>query len=501
MDTVEVLWGAVAGTALTLAGVHGFLWFFDRRALANLTFGIVAIGVAGVSIAELGMMHATSAAEFGEWLRWLHLPNFFVMVGLVIFVRLQIGTGRVWLAVAIIALRLSLLIVNFIVDPNVSWREVLSIRATEFLGQPIVVVGEAVVRPTQWVATLSSVLFIVYVADAMASACLHGDREACRKARIICGGILGFVTIAIVESQLVVWNLVQMPVVVAPPFVILMIAVTYEVSRGIFVAKRAEREAQLLRDELAHVARVGTVTHLSSSLAHELNQPLTSILLNARAGQLMLQGGKADLRELQAILEDISSDDLRAAAIVERARHLLKRTRAELADVSLDAVVREVGAVVRSEATKRQIGVESTVPPDLPLVRADRVQLSQVLLNLVLNAMDAVRDARPGERRITISAKSDAAAVEVAVADSGPGISPDLMPRIFDAFVTTKPTGLGIGLAVSRTIIQAHGGHLWAENDPDRGGAIFRFTLQTAGTRAQRPGAYADRLLAGDFLR
>ena len=491
MDTVEVLWGAVAGTALTLAGVHGFLWILDRRAVANLVFSIVAIGVAGISVAELGMMHATSAADFGEWVRWLHVPNFFAVVGLVLFVQLQLGTGRVWLAAAIIAARVVLLVANFMVDPNVNWREISSIRTMDFLGQPVVVIGEATVRPAQWIATLASVLFIVYVADAMVRACRHGDREACRKARVICGGILGFITIAIVESQLVVWGVVQMPVIIAPPFVILMVAITYEVSRGIFVSVRAEQEAQRLREELTHVARVGMVTQLSSSLAHELNQPLTSILLNARAGQLILQGERLDVHELRSILEDIASDDLRAAAIVERARQLLKRKGAELADVQLDAVVREVCAVVRPEATRRQIVLESALPEDLPLVRADRVQLSQVLLNLVLNAMDSVAEARVPDRKLSIAAKRDGAAIEVAVADSGLGIPAELMPRIFDAFVTTKPAGLGIGLAVSRTIIQAHGGHLWAENN-EHGGATFRFTLQAADSGAQGAASVPD---------
>ncbi len=496
MDTVEILWGVVAGTALTLAGVHGFLWVFDRRALANLMFCIVAISVAGISIAELGMMHAISPADYGEWVRWLQLPNFFAIVGLVAFIHLQLGTGRVWLAATIVALRMVLLGVNFIIDPNVVWREISSVVTMQFLGQPVTVIGAATVAPMRWMATLASVLFILYVADAMMSACRHGDREACRKARVICGGILGFIALAIVESQLVVWDIVRIPIVVAPPFVILMAAITYEVSRGIFVSTRTEQEAHRLRDELAHLARVGTVTQLSSSLAHELNQPLTSILLNAKAGQLILKSGNVDLRELQAILEDISSDDLRAAAIVERARHLLKRTSAELADVSLDAVVREVAAVVRSEATKAQIAVDSTVPPELPLVRADRVQLSQVLLNLVLNAMDAVRNVPAVDRKVRITARRDDAGVEVAVADSGQGISPELMPRIFDAFVTTKPTGLGIGLAVSRTIIQAHGGQLWAENNESRG-ATFRFTLLVSPPARLAPGYLGQEITSG----
>ena len=458
---------------------HAVLWVLERRRLANLCFSIVALAVAALAITELGMMHAASPAEYGRWVRWFHVPNACATLGLVVFVRLEFGTGRLWLAGAIIALRASLLVVNFLQDPNLNWSEISALRTIQFLGEPVSVIGAAVVRlPIQWLATASTLLFIAYVADALASAWRRGDRQTRRRALVICGSTLAFITLAILESQLVVFGVVPMPVVIAPLFLILIGAVTYEQSRAVVASVRAEREAARLREELAHAARVKAVGQLSAALAHELKQPLTSILADAQSAQMMLQGGKLDLAELGEILADICAADRRADAIVERARTFMKRSGIELHPLRVEEVARDVLAMVRGNAIAQGIAVDLSLPPDLPRVRADRVQLSQVLLNLVVNAMEAVCAPGVGERRVRIQARRNGSGrVELAVVDSGTGIPAELMPRLFDACVTTKQAGLGIGLALSRAIVQAHGGELLAENNAGAG-ATFRFTLE-----------------------
>lgn len=482
MDAVVILWAGVAGTAITLAGVHGFLWLLDRRTSASLAFCVVAVSVAGISLAELGMMDSTSPAAYGAWVRWFHLPNFLAIVGLIAFVRLEFGTGRLWLAATVVALRTVLLALNFILQPNANWSEITSLRTVTFLGEQVQVVGSAVVQPFQWVATVANLLFIAYVADAFIQALRKGDPELRRKALVICGGILAFLAVAIVEAQLVVWGVVHMPVVIGPPFLILMVAITYQLSRDFVRSTRDAREAQRLRNDLAHVARVNTMSQLSASLAHEINQPLTSILLNAQAAQRMLEAEKPDLAEIRAILADIGADDRRAATIIDRARELLRNKSVEPAVVSVQAIAKEVAALVRSDTIERGINLEASLPDDAPSVRGDRVQLSQVILNLVVNAIDAVSAPENRERRIRLGMRNaEPNVVEVAVADSGTGVAPTLLPRIFDAFVTTKPTGLGIGLSVAQDIVVRHGGRLWAENNPE-GGATFRFTLPAAAS-------------------
>jgi signal transduction histidine kinase len=461
-----------------MAVAHGALWVLDRRGPANLAFSIVALAVAGLSIAELGMMHAASPAEYGQWVRWFHVPNFFAVVGLVVFVHLQFATGRAWLAGLVVGLRVLILVLNFLLDPNVNWSEISSLRTMSFLGEPVSVVAGAVVRqPVQWLGTLANVLFIAYVADALASAWRDKHRQARRKALVICGAILTFITLAIVQSQLVVWRVLEMPIVVAPLFLILIVAVTYEASRALVASVRVEREVFRLRDELAHVSRVKTVSQFSGALAHELKQPLTSILANAQTAEVLLKAGTPNVPEVLAILADISAADLQADAIIERARAFMKHSRSDFQPTSLGAVASDVVALVQKDAVAQRITLDLSVPEGLPPVRADRVQLAQVLVNLVVNAMESVSAQSVRERNVRIEARQDDnGQVEIAVVDSGTGIPDDMLPRLFDAFVTSKQAGLGIGLALSRAIVQAHGGELRAENNRDHG-ATLRFTL------------------------
>jgi PAS domain S-box-containing protein len=248
------------------------------------------------------------------------------------------------------------------------------------------------------------------------------------------------------------------------------------VSFDITERKQAEQKIAEQSAELGHVARVAAMSQLTSSLAHELNQPLGAILRNAEAGELFLQAPAPDLDEVRALLADIRTDDQRAGAVIDRMRSLLKRRPAEDNALDLSLLAAEVLALVRPEADARKIRMALTPGPALPPVRGDRVQLQQVLLNLLLNAMDAMADAASDGRRITVGIQAAGAQVEVAVSDTGPGIPADTLARIFEPFFTTKPSGLGMGLAISRSILEAHGGSLRATNNAT-GGTTFTFAL------------------------
>ena len=479
MNAVVIIWGALGGTALAIAGVHMFLWLLDRRIWANLAFFVLAISITAIAVTEVGMMHASTPAEFGRWVRWFHVPNFFLISGIVCFVRLQFGTGRVWLGTTIIAIRAIQLGLNFLLEVNANWKEISSLRTITFLGEQVSVVGRAVPQGFQPIITLANVLLLIYVADALRAALHRGDPDLRRKAGVICGGLLAYLVISSGAGQLIVYGIVQMPVVISPPFIIIMLAISYELGRDIVASTRAFREAARLRNDLAHIGRVNTMTQLSASLAHEINQPLTAILLNARAARKMIQNGKPDLQEFAAILDDISTEDLHAANIIDRARELIRNKTTASEAVSIRAIAKEVFALVRNDAIDRRITLETAVPDNLPAIRGDRVQLSQVLLNLIMNGFDAVSSSAGKERRVVVEAHGGQRELEVAVADSGTGIDANLLPTIFESFVTTKPNGLGIGLSVARDIVERHGGRIWAENNP-RGGATFRFTLPLA---------------------
>ena len=228
--------------------------------------------------------------------------------------------------------------------------------------------------------------------------------------------------------------------------------------------------------ELAHLSRVTMLGELSGSLAHELNQPLTAILSNAQAAQRFLAHDTVDLDELRDILKDIVDEDKRAGEVIRRLRLLLKKGEVQHQPIEVNEVVLDVLKLVRGDLVNQGVTTHTELAPGLPLLRGDRVQLQQVLLNLVMNACDAVAGGPAGDRKLIIrTALAEGEGIRVSVADRGVGLAPDHLEKVFEPFFTTKPHGMGLGLSVCRTIITAHGGKLWAENNPDRG-ATFHFT-------------------------
>ena len=245
----------------------------------------------------------------------------------------------------------------------------------------------------------------------------------------------------------------------------------------------AELAAQRHRNELRHIGRVHVLGQLSSALAHELNQPLGAILSNAEAAELLLQGNHPPWEEVRAILADIRKDDQRASDVIHRVRGLLRRHEMELTPLSAGELVEECIALARPDALERNVTVQSVVLPGVSRTRGDRVHLEQVLLNLLVNGMDAMRDCPVERRRLTVCVqRAGDHTVQFSVADSGTGIPPDQLDQIFDSFYTTKLNGLGLGLSISRAIIEAHHGRIWAENNPN-GGATIHFVLPTEEDR------------------
>jgi signal transduction histidine kinase len=241
--------------------------------------------------------------------------------------------------------------------------------------------------------------------------------------------------------------------------------------------KQGELEAQRLRQDLTHIGRVSAMGELTASLAHELNQPLTAILSNAQAAQRLLAADPVNLEEIREILNDIVADDKRAGDVIHRLRALIKKGDLEHVPLDFNDVVGEVAWLVRPDAVLRNVSMSLELAPDLPRVRGDRVQLQQVVLNLVLNGLEAMREPGAGERTLVIrTARDGATGVEVAVQDSGTGIDEKDVDRMFRPLYTTKPEGLGMGLAIARTIVEAHGGRLAAASNV-HGGATFRFTV------------------------
>ncbi|HET7808951.1 MAG TPA: ATP-binding protein [Steroidobacteraceae bacterium] len=246
--------------------------------------------------------------------------------------------------------------------------------------------------------------------------------------------------------------------------------------------KRAEADARNQRQQLTHLSRAAVLGQLSGAFAHELKQPLTSILGNAEAALSMLQKGNANPAELSEILHDIVQDDERAAQVIQRLRALLGKGDTLQTPVELNDVVRESLELTHSEFVTRNVVATLQLDPTLPSVLADRVQMQQVVLNLLMNACEAMVGTPIARRQVTISTRfvAHAEAAEITVRDNGPGIAAGDTDRIFQPFVTTKAHGLGLGLAICRSVAEAHHGVLWAENAPE-GGAVFHIKIPIAG--------------------
>jgi C4-dicarboxylate-specific signal transduction histidine kinase len=237
-------------------------------------------------------------------------------------------------------------------------------------------------------------------------------------------------------------------------------------------AEEAYREAQL---ELAHANRIATMGQLTSSIAHEVNQPITAAVTYALAARRFLSAEPPNLHEADDALSLIVREGNRAGEVVGRIRALIKKAPPRKDAVAINDAILEVIALTRTEAADNNVSVQTQLAEGLPRVQGDRVQLQQVLLNLIINAIEAMREVGERERELLVSSRKEPDGVSVEVRDSGPGLAPAALERVFEAFHTTKPGGLGLGLSICRSIIEAHNGQLWASPNVPRG-AIFRFT-------------------------
>ena len=239
--------------------------------------------------------------------------------------------------------------------------------------------------------------------------------------------------------------------------------------------RTAELEAQSSRHDLAHLLRVSTVGVMATSLAHELNQPLTSILANAQAAQRLAYDKPADLVELREILADVIDQDKRAGEVIGRLREMLRKGEIRREPLDLNTVVQDVARLLASDAVIRNVALRIDVDAQAPRVIGDPTQIQQVVLNLLLNAMDACQNGRA--RTVTVAVRAEGrAGVEVSVSDAGFGIPAGFEEKLFEPFFTTKPGGMGMGLSIARSIVAAHGGRIWAAGNPG-GGATLRFVL------------------------
>jgi two-component system sensor kinase FixL len=609
MSWIIIVWSMNAAACLTLATIYLLVWSKQRKDWAYLVLSCNAVAGAALTAFELWLLRAQSAEEYAGILRWTQLPVWSLIVTVVVFVRLYLRAGRLWLAWSVCGARTLALILNFVFIPNLSYRQITSLRQVSWWGGETVSVPVGVTNPWILVAQLSLVLLVIFFVDATITAWRRGDRQ---RALVVGGALIFSSAIAAAEVALVVWGVIQVPFLACFSYLGLIAAMGYEMSidmlhraklsrqlqaseadlrearermelaanaadlgmwmwdiprdeiwitdkgRALFgfgasekidldrfknvlhpedrprvleaventlrtgadyeaeyrvilpqgqlrwIAgrgqvefdrdgqpvrlrgaalditnrKQAELEAARHRNEMAHLSRVTTLGELSGSLAHELNRPLGAILSNAQAAQRMLANGGVDVAEFREILNDIVSENKRAAEVIRRLRLWLQKGEVQHQSLPINKVVRDVLKLMRTDLISQNVSVDTELARNLPIVTGDPVQLQQVLVNLVVNACDAMADCDTRERRLRIRTgiENGGDAVIVSVTDRGGGIQVKEAEQMFEPFFTTKAKGMGLGLSVCRTIIAAHRGRLWATNNAERG-ATFHFTM------------------------
>jgi len=252
-----------------------------------------------------------------------------------------------------------------------------------------------------------------------------------------------------------------------------------QIRRGVDREKIADLKIEEQREELLHVTRVGKLAEFVSSLAHEISQPLTAILSYAQAAQRMLAGREPQVQE---ILQHIINDDQRAAEVIRRLRTLLKKNKPTFEPLDISTLINDTVTLIITHITVRNKVIKFQLNGNLPLIQGDRIQLQQVLLNLISNSLEAMEDRSASRELLIRTSRKDSDTIMVEVKDSGCGIPAENLKKLFTHFFTSKPDGLGMGLSISRSIIEAHGGQLEAKNNRDRG-ATFYFTLPVNGKK------------------
>jgi signal transduction histidine kinase len=474
MSWVTVIYSMTASACLTVALIYGFIWWRQRDEWAYLLFAVASLGTAILACQDLLLNFAQTTRQFSSVALWSSLSFWITVLSLAGFVRLYLRAGRNWLLWTIFGLRTLSLPLNFLTHGNFYFRS-----------QTLSSIAHGAPNPWWVIGQLSVLALVIFVVDAAITAWRRGDRRA---ALSVGSSVVFFVSAATAQAAFIVWGDAQWPSTPSLFFLGIILAMGYELGGEALRAaqltrelraseKRIALEEQAHRSEVAHLLRVMNLGELSSALAHELSQPLSAILNNAQAAEILLARNEIDSDEIGHILRDIVTDDKRAAKVILRLRTLLKR--GEFQPLALDAngLIQEVLELMHYELMGRQVQVVKDFGSGLPSIRGDSVELQQVLINLILNAAEAMSQTTEKNRILTIrSTQVEGNKVLISVADTGCGIPSGSEERIFEAYHTTKPRGLGLGLSLSRTIVAAHGGRLWAENQAPHG-ARFHFTV------------------------
>jgi signal transduction histidine kinase len=488
MSWVTIICAMIAASCLTVASVHLLVWIRSRDAWTNLLLSDCALSAAVIVACDVALMHARTPTEFATVLRWTHIPLAWGLASVVLFARQYLEAGRDWLMWSVIGVRASALVINFVVPVNLNFREISAIQTVSILGEPVTVpVG--VTNDWMLVGNAGVVLFLVFLVDASITAWRQGRRPQA----LLIGGILAPATFAalIRAMEFVFGGPLRSPYLISLVPLGFLVVVSFALSGDLLRAAVLARELResgermsVAQAELDRVSRLTAMGEFAAALAHEILQPITAIGLNAKAALQSLPATGPGIDEARASLRNVIEAGQRAAQVTQRNRELFRNRTVRRSPVDINRVIEETRAFAARRLSDSGVTVSTTLAENLPELRGDRVELQQVLLNLIANAIDAT-ESRP-VRRIWIRSSPDADGVRVEVGDNGIGLDAVDTSRMFTLSYTTKPDGTGVGLSVSRAIVDAHGGRIWAEPNSE-GGASFYFTLPLRGAAGDQP--------------
>ncbi len=483
MTWIDLVWPMLASASLLAGFTHAVVWMARPAQRVHLAFAVAAVSIGALALVELATYRAQSPEVMAQLLRWMHVAIACMVLALIYVLHNWFGYGSFRVAMAAAALRLLALALNFTTGDNLNFLSVNGVERSMWLGAQIThPVG--IVNPWILVAQASNALLLLYIGQTLWRA-MRAPVQARNAALIVGGSWFLLVLVMVLSAVQMALGLSRLPLVAAPSFALVVVATGYLLASELVNSQRlalrlqeselrrlrSEQEVATERECLAHLSRVTMLGELSGSLAHELNQPLTAILSNAQAAQRILRRQPADVTEVQEILADIIENDRRAGQVIVRMRGFLRKEASEHVPLFINEVVEDCLRLMRSELIERRVTMRVELAPDLPSCLGDRIQLQQVLLNLVINACDAMQNTA-GEQIVTVCTSASQDGILTKVTDSGSGIPETMLERIFAPFETSKSTGMGLGLAVCRTIVQTHGGRIWAENTTPQGARL-----------------------------
>ena len=461
---------------MMLGLTHLLFWFSNRKLRIYLLSFLMAFSASISAMLELGLLATESLDTYRVLMRWENVAIFMILVPMVWFMQQYFHTGRRWLAVIITLLWSAGLVANFLSPHSLTFIEVSELlRLPAFWGEDFTI-PRGTENPWKLLADLASLLILVYVGDASVRLWRQGGRQT---AVVIGGGMFLFILLAGIHTPLVDAGVVATPYMISFAFLAIILSMSYQLAVDTMHTTKYTQELQKSQHDMERLARANLLGELSSTIAHELNQPLSAIQSNAQAGRRLLKSESLDLADVEDILDDIVRDDKRAADIVHRVRKFLQAGDMVHEPLDINAVLQETVSLLHGEIIRQDVMLTLELGESLPAVLAGQTEIQQVVINLVINALNALCDMPAGQRQLIIGTTRQDDNVAVVVSDNGKGIPEEDLPRVFEAFFTSKSDGLGMGLSISRRIIEAYGGRIMVENTAT-GGATFTFTLPIA---------------------